>query len=125
MSTNTIETDTATTPETAAPKPKGRGTVAKKAKPAKKAGQAKKPAGKPTADRTNKKAEVIALLKRAKTMAARLSPSAAWYSLPRPTTTESSAPSTKPQANCCGKRPCHSAETPRPSRINSPAVNMW
>ena len=40
--------------------------AAKKAKPAKKAGQPKKAAGKPKADRANKKAEVIALMKRAK-----------------------------------------------------------
>ena len=66
MSTNTIDSEKTTTPETGAPKPKGKGTAAKKAKPAKKAAQAKKPASKPTADRTNKKAEVIALLKRAK-----------------------------------------------------------
>ena len=39
---------------------------AKKAKVAKKAARAKKPAGKPKADRTNKKAQVIAMMKRAK-----------------------------------------------------------
>jgi len=38
----------------------------KKTKPAKKAGAAKRPAGKPKSDRSNKKAEVIALMKRAK-----------------------------------------------------------
>jgi uncharacterized protein DUF3489 len=43
-------------------KPKG----GKKAKSAKKAGRAKKPAAKPKADRINKKAEVIAMMKRAK-----------------------------------------------------------
>jgi hypothetical protein len=43
-----------------------RGTAGKKAKPAKKAPRAKKPARKPTAERTNKKAEVIAMMKRAK-----------------------------------------------------------
>lgn len=41
-------------------------TTAKKAKPAKKAGRAKKTAGKPKADRANKKAEVIAMMKCAK-----------------------------------------------------------
>ena len=51
------------TPEAAQPKAKR--TPAKKIKHAKKAGRAKK-ASKPKADRTNKKAEVIALLKRAK-----------------------------------------------------------
>jgi hypothetical protein len=39
---------------------------AKKTKPAKKAARAKKAASKPRADRTNKKAEVIAIMKRAK-----------------------------------------------------------
>jgi hypothetical protein len=38
----------------------------KNAKPTKKAGRAKKPASKPKADRTNKKADVIAMMKRAK-----------------------------------------------------------
>jgi Protein of unknown function (DUF3489) len=48
-------------PETARPKA-GR----KAAKPAKKAGKAKAATSKPKADRTNKKAEVIAMMKRAK-----------------------------------------------------------
>ncbi len=47
-------------------KPKGARKAGKKAKPAKKAGRPKKPSGKPKADRTNKKAEVIAMMKRAK-----------------------------------------------------------
>jgi hypothetical protein len=51
-------------PESTAPTPK-RERKAKKAKPAKKASSSKKP-GKPKADRTNKKAEVIAMMKRAK-----------------------------------------------------------
>jgi len=46
------------------PQPKTKRT--KKAKPAKKASRAKKPARKPKADRANKKAEVIAMMKRAK-----------------------------------------------------------
>ena len=46
-------------------KPKG-ARKAKKAKSAKKAGSAKKAAGKPNADRTNKKAEVIEMMKRSK-----------------------------------------------------------
>ena len=66
MSTDTIEMEKATPPEPGAPRPKGKRTPAKKAKPAKKAGRAKKPATKPKADRANKKAEVIALMKRAK-----------------------------------------------------------
>ena len=47
------------------PQPKAKRSAAKKAKPAKAAGRAKKPS-KPQADRTSKKAEVIALMKRAK-----------------------------------------------------------
>jgi hypothetical protein len=43
-----------------------RAQTAKKAKPTKKAGRPKKAAGKPKTDRTNKKAEVIAMMKRAK-----------------------------------------------------------
>ena len=50
-------------PDTA--KPKGERKAAKKAKTPKKAGRAKKPA-KLKADRANKKAEVIAMMKRAK-----------------------------------------------------------
>jgi hypothetical protein len=48
-----------------AAQPKAKRTPTKKIKDATKAGRAKK-AAKPKADRTNKKAEVIALLKRAK-----------------------------------------------------------
>ena len=61
MSTNTIVPEDGST-EAAAPK---RQRKAKKAKPAKKA-RSNKPAGKPKTDRTNKKAEVIAMMKRAK-----------------------------------------------------------
>jgi|HubBroStandDraft_6_1064221.scaffolds.fasta_scaffold1790624_1 hypothetical protein len=64
MSTNTIETRK--TPDTSAPQPKGKRTTAKKAKPAKKTPQAKMAAGKPKAERANKKAEVVALMKRPK-----------------------------------------------------------
>jgi uncharacterized protein DUF3489 len=49
-----------------APATKGPRKAGKKAKPAKKAARAKKAVGKPKADRTNKKAEVIAMMKRAK-----------------------------------------------------------
>ena len=51
-------------PETA--KPKGARKAGKKAKPAKRGGQSKEAASKPKADRTNKKAEVLAMMKRAK-----------------------------------------------------------
>ena len=51
-------------PDTA--KPKGARKAGKKAKSAKKVARAKKTPGKPNADRTNKKAEVIAMMKRAK-----------------------------------------------------------
>lgn len=61
---STIETEK--TPNTTAPQAKGKRTAAKKAKPAKKVGRAKKAASKPTVDRANKKAEVVALMKRAK-----------------------------------------------------------
>jgi hypothetical protein len=64
MSTNTIEK--AETPETSALLAKGKRSSAKKAKTAKKARQPKKAVGKPKAERANKRAEVIALLKRAK-----------------------------------------------------------
>ena len=63
MSENAIDS-TKATPEPAAVKPKRK--PGKKAKPANKAGRAKKPAAKPKADRANKKAEVIAMMKRAK-----------------------------------------------------------
>ena len=65
MNANTISTEKTTPPEPGAPQPKGKRTPAKKAKPAKKTAQAKK-AGKPEADCNNKKAEVIAMMKRAK-----------------------------------------------------------
>jgi hypothetical protein len=64
MSTNTIDTEK--TPDASAPQAKGRRTAAKNVKPAKRARQPKKAAGKPQADRSNKKAEVIALMKRAR-----------------------------------------------------------
>ena len=49
-----------------APQAKRKRPAAKKAKAANKAARAKRAAGKPMADRSNKKAEVIALMKRAK-----------------------------------------------------------
>ena len=63
MSTNTTVPENGSNVEQAAPK---RERKAKKAKPAKRSGGAKKVAGKAKADRANKKAEVIALMKRAK-----------------------------------------------------------
>jgi hypothetical protein len=65
MSENAIDSENSkAAPDVAKPKRARKPT--KKAKPAKKAGRAKKPATKPKADRTNKKAEVIAMMKRAK-----------------------------------------------------------
>src|SRR3984893_7175781 len=60
-----IESENTGTSSAEAPATKGP-RKAKKAKPGKKAGRAKKPAAKPKVDRTNKKAEVIARMKRAK-----------------------------------------------------------
>ena len=64
MNTTTESEKNATTTE--APQPKAKRASAKKAKPAKKAGPVKKQVTKAKADRINKKAEVIALMKRAK-----------------------------------------------------------
>ena len=64
MNTTVESEKNATTTE--APPARGKRPPAKNAKRATKAGRAKKVAGKPKADRTNKKAEVIALMKRAK-----------------------------------------------------------
>jgi hypothetical protein len=66
MSENAIDSENTSKPAPDAGKPKGARKAGKKAKPTKKAGRAKKPASKPKADRTNKKAEVIAMMKRAK-----------------------------------------------------------
>jgi hypothetical protein len=66
MSENAIDSaNGAGKPEPTAAKPK-RERKLKKAKPEKKARAAKKPAAKPKAEGTNKKAEVIAMMKRAK-----------------------------------------------------------
>jgi hypothetical protein len=63
MNTTTAESEkNASAPEASQPKTKR----TKKAKPAKKPAGAKKPASKPNTERANKKAEVIALMKRAK-----------------------------------------------------------
>src|SRR3984957_18858057 len=64
MSTNTIDADK--TPDISAPQAKRKHTAAKKAKPGKKARQPKKAAGKLRAERANKKAGVVAMMKRAR-----------------------------------------------------------
>jgi hypothetical protein len=64
MNTSTESEKNASAPEV--PQPKTKRPPASKAKPAKKAGRAKKPVTKPKADRANKKAEVIAMMKRPK-----------------------------------------------------------
>ena len=66
MSENAIDTENKGKPAPDTAKPKGPRKAGKKAKPAKKGGRRKKPAAKPKPDRTNKKAEVIAMMKRAK-----------------------------------------------------------
>jgi Protein of unknown function (DUF3489) len=65
MSENAIDSENGSKP---APdtKPRGARKAGKKAKPAKKASRVKKPAGQSKGDRSNKKAEVIAMMKRAK-----------------------------------------------------------
>jgi hypothetical protein len=65
MSDDPIDSENNSKAAPDAAKPKG-ARKAKKAKSAKKAGRAKKAASKPKADRANKKAEVIAMMKRAK-----------------------------------------------------------
>ena len=64
--TDPIDTDTNSKPQPEAGKPKGGRKPAKKAQTAKNAAPANKSARKPKADRTNKKAEVIAMMQRAK-----------------------------------------------------------
>ena len=64
MNTATESEKNASAPEVLQSKTKR--TPAKKARPAKKAGRAGKPASKPKTDRANKRAEVITLMKRAK-----------------------------------------------------------
>src|SRR5579864_4555936 len=66
MSENGIDSENTSKPATDTAKPKGARKSGKKAKPAKKASHGKKAATKAKMDRTNKKAEVIALMKRAK-----------------------------------------------------------
>jgi hypothetical protein len=66
MSENAIDNENTSKPAPDRAKPKGTRKPTEKAKPSKKAGRAKKPAAKPKVERTNKKAEVIAMMKRAK-----------------------------------------------------------
>jgi len=63
---STIDSENAGKPAPEAVQPKAGRKPTKKTKPAKKAGRAKKAAAKPKADRANKKAEVVAMMKRAK-----------------------------------------------------------
>src|SRR5450432_570646 len=66
MNTNTIDTEKSAPSEAEATHAKAKRTAVKKAKPAQKTARVTKPASKPKADRANKKAEVITLMKRAK-----------------------------------------------------------
>ena len=66
MSENVIDSENISKPAPDTAKPKGARKPTKKAKAAKKAGRAKKAAAMPKADRANKKAEVIEMMKRAK-----------------------------------------------------------
>ena len=66
MSENVIDGENNGKPAPEAAQSKVGRKRAKRAKAAKKAGRAKKPAAKPKADRANKKAEVIAMMKHAK-----------------------------------------------------------
>jgi len=65
VSESTIDSENSGKPTPDAAKPKG-ARKAKSAKATKKARRTKKAAGKPKADRTNKKADVIAMMQRAK-----------------------------------------------------------
>ena len=61
---STIDSENTGKPEPEAAQAKGGRKAATKTKRAKKAGRSKKAVNKPRADRTNKKAEVIAMMKR-------------------------------------------------------------
>jgi hypothetical protein len=63
---STIDSENNNKPESEADQPKGVRRAAKRAKAAKKVARAKKAPSEPKADRTNKKTEVIAMMKRAK-----------------------------------------------------------
>ena len=66
MTSETIESESTGKPAPESERPNSRRKATKTARPAKKAGRAKKAAGKPKAARANKKAEVVAMMKRAK-----------------------------------------------------------
>ena len=66
MRENAIDGENISKPAPEWAQPKGKRRSAKKAKSAKKARLAKKPTSKPKADRVNRKAEVIEMMKRAK-----------------------------------------------------------
>jgi hypothetical protein len=66
MNENAIDSENISKPAPDTANPKGTRKPGTKAKPAKKAGRAKKAAAKPKAERANKKAAVIAMMKRAK-----------------------------------------------------------
>jgi hypothetical protein len=66
MNENAIDSENTSKPAPDTAKPKGTHKPLKNTKRAKKGGQSKNAAAKPKADRTNKKAEVIAMMKRAK-----------------------------------------------------------
>jgi hypothetical protein len=66
MSENAIDNENIGKAAPNSAKPKDARKAGKKAKSAKNGARAKKTPGKPNADRTNKKAEVIAMMKRAK-----------------------------------------------------------
>jgi hypothetical protein len=68
---STIDSENAGKPAPEAVQPKAGRKHAKTAKPAKKGGRGKKHGAKPKADRTNKKDEVVAMMKRAKGATAR------------------------------------------------------
>jgi hypothetical protein len=66
MSENAIDNVNISKPASVTAKPKGARKAGKKAKSAKKTARIKKAAAKPKGDGTNKKGEVIAMMKRAK-----------------------------------------------------------
>ena len=66
MSTEAIDSENNGKPAPETEKPKAKGKSAKRTRSGKKAARAKKPAGKAKAERANKKAQVIAMMQRAK-----------------------------------------------------------
>ena len=66
MSTETIDSENNGKPAPETEKPRAKGKSAKRTRSGKKAARTKKPAGKAKAERANKKAQVIAMMQRAK-----------------------------------------------------------